>query len=261
MVAVGVRNATDDVAALRWAAAEAMPQDALHLVHAFVPLRLYGCHWDPVRRLRDARALTAQRVTNQAVQRLRAMRVDLGIDGSAVAGLPEDVLIEFSEIVDLLVMGDDSSSVESRRLSWRVQDQASCPVICVPSTVSRFDAPVTVVVDERGLRPAALRFGIDWARRHDVNVQVSRTWTSLHEDELPSPTLLAQQLEELDAQLAEWQLRDPQVGIVARLELADDWLGRVSAKSSMLVVGRGSAAAIRPRCAPPLRCPTVVVPE
>ena len=262
LIAVGVRNAADDIAALRWAAAEAQPQDSVHVVHAFVPLRVDGCHWDPVRRARDARALTARRLTAQAVQRLRAMRVDIAVDGSAVAGLPADVLGEFSEIVDLMVLGDDAgASTGARPVTWQVQDFAACPVVCVPPTGARFHAPVTVVADDHGLAPAALRFGIHWAQRHDVDVQVSRTWGSLHEGEAPSPTWLAHQLEELDVQLADWQRRYPGIGITARIELGANWLTTLSLDSSLLVVVPGSAATVRTESPTALHCPTVVVPD
>ena len=259
LIVVGVRNAADDVSVLRWAAAEALPQDSLHVVRAYVPMGLTDCHWDPVRRSRDARLLAARRLTSQAVQRLRAMRVDIAVAGSAVAGLPEDVLVEFSEVVDLIVIGDDGAPpAHAREVARQVQKHACCPVVSVPAAASRFDAAVSVLIDERGLRPGALRFAIDWAQRHDVNVQVSRTWRSLHESAPTSPTWQAHQLEELDAQLAEWQRRYPKVGIVARLELGDDWMSRLSAQSSLFVVAAGSEAVLRPESG--LRCPGVVVP-
>jgi hypothetical protein len=264
VIVVGVRDTDHDSPTLRWAEREALVGvDVVHLVHAYVPLRLDGCTWDPVRRERDARALAGRRVTAQAVQRVRAACPGLLVEGSTVQGLPDDVLHEFSCVVDLVVIGDDSGAPDRiRKIAWRVQDHARCPVISVPRAPSPAAAsePVTVVLTEAGLAEAALRFGAETAVRHDLTLQVSRSWTSLHEEPRPSPTWLAHQQEELDGQLADWRERYPQVPIVARIELDDDWLLRVAAGSSLLVGGRGAAALLRLGRAP-VPCPVAIVPD
>ena len=259
LVAIGVRDPSADQAVLDWAVTDALSLDTLHLVHAFVPLRLDRCGWEPVRRERDARALRAQRVLTQSVQRARALRAELRIGGSAVAGLPDDVLVEFSQVVDLLVIGDDSAApTGNHRVAWRVQSLARCPVVSVPASGARFDEPVTVVVDERGLLEPALRFAIESAQRHSVNVRVSRTWAALHPGEQPSPAWLAQASEDLDTQIADWQLRYPHVGFVTSIETGDDWWAAAGVGSSLLVTAASARAVSWPAGA--VRCPIAVVP-
>jgi hypothetical protein len=264
VIAVGVRDHAYDAATLSWAQAEATGgADALHIVHAYVPLRLDGCTWDPVRRQRDARALVGRRITAQAVQRARTARPDVLVDGSTILGLPADVLQEFSTVADLLVIGDDSDLPEQvRKIAWRVQDHARCAVVTVPHTYrpTTIDEPVTVVLSESGLSEPVLRFGADAATRHNVTLQVSRSWTSLHEGARNGPTWLAHQQEELDGQLADWRERYPTLPIVARIELDDAWLSRVAGGSSLLVAGAGTAGVLRSP-AGPTGCPVAVVPS
>src|SRR5213592_2502100 len=84
VIALGVRDPEYDAAAIRWLEHEAVGgADAVHLVHAYVPSGLD-----------DARTALGRRIAAQAVQQLRIARPDLLVDGSAVQGLPEDVLHE-----------------------------------------------------------------------------------------------------------------------------------------------------------------------
>jgi hypothetical protein len=262
VIAVGVRDHQYDATTLDWAEGDAVAgADALHLVHAYVPLRLDGCTWDRVRRERDARALLGRRVTAQALQRVRAARPDVVVDGSTIQGLPTDVLHEFSTIADLLVLGDDSTAPDTvRRITWRVQDRARCPVVTVPhGRLPAPDLPVTVVLGETGLSEPALRFAADAASRQHAVLQVSRSWTSLHEGEQPGPVWLAHQQEELDAQLADCRERYPALAVAARIELDDAWLSRLAHGSSLLVADVTAVHLLR-SSAGPAGCPIATVP-
>lgn len=266
LIAVGVRDPEYDAAALAWAVADAQADcDAVHVVHAYVPLRLEGCAWEPVARERDARYLTGSRVAARAVQTAVSLDPGLRTGGSTIAGLPEDVLIELSTVVDLLVVGDDSAAPPgSRRIAWRVQDAAGCPVVAIPHgwRATALGHPVTLVVDELGIRPGAMRHAVSAALRRGSGLRVTRTWRSLHEDEQPSPGWLAHQQEELDTQLADWRERYPQLALTARIEFGeDDWLRPLAAASSLIVVDVRAAAAVRTMPAGhPVLCPTVVAP-
>jgi hypothetical protein len=165
VIALGVRDCAYDAAAIRWLEHEAVGgADAVHLVHAYVP-----CGPDA------ARTMLGRHIAAQAVQRLRTARPDLLVDGSAVQGLPEDVLHEFSSVVDMLVIGDDAGNAEARRITWRLQDAARCPVVTVPrSPLESRSGPVTVIA--AGGRPSApaLHFGADAAARHGCDLRVLR---------------------------------------------------------------------------------------
>jgi hypothetical protein len=263
VIAVGVRDHEYDAATLTWAEDEAVAgADVLHLVHAYVPLRLDGCTWDPVRRERDARALVGRRITSQAIQRARAARPDVLVDGSTIQGLPADVLQEFSGVADVLVIGDDSDQPDQvRKIAWRVQDHARCPVVTVPHSYQpSSDEPVTAVLAETWLSEPVLRFAAEAATRRRVTLQVSRSWTSLHEGERPGPTWLAHQQEEFDGQLADWRERYPHLAIVARIELDDAWLARLATRSCLLVASVTAAGLLRSGSGP-TGCPVAIMPS
>lgn len=264
-IGVGVRDYEHDRAAIEWALHDARPGvDAVHLVYAYVPLLLPGCAWDRVARARDARYQRAQRILAQSMQRVRSAHGDVLAGGSAIAGLPDDVLIELSSVVDLVVIGDDSASTsDRRRISWRVQDSARCPVVCVPPGYQpRIDArPVTVVAGEHGLPENALEFAAAAAQRRGVGLDVSRSWSSLHADGLDGAGWLAEQQEELDAQLTDLRVQHPQLAITARIELGDDWLDELRAGSSLLVTNSYAGSLVRSNHASAHGCPIAIVPD
>ena len=265
LIGVGIHDVVHDRATLEWAVADATPgRDQVHLVHAYVPLRLDGCAWPPVSAVRDRRHVAATRVLAQAVQRAHEGHAGLEVGGSAIGGLPDDVLIELSHVVDLLVIGDDSHDpLIARKITTRVQDHAHCPLVCVPRDYfpPPEPRPVTVVADERGLLEPVLAFAAALARRGGVGLQVSRAWSSLHEGRVSGPGWLAEQQEELDLQLAGWRATHPDVAVAARLELGYSWLDRLRAASSVLVTSTRSVDLVRSPSDPVHSCPVAIVPE
>jgi hypothetical protein len=263
-IAVGVRDREHDRAAIAWAIADAVAgTDQLHLVHAYVPLLLDGGTWDPAACARDTRYVAARRVVGQAVRRVMAGQYGVACTGSVIAGLPDDVMHELSDVVDLIVIGDDSASAGARTITWRVQDRARCPVVGVPANARGVpDArPVTVLADDRGLSEAALRFGAEAALRHGVGLEVSRAWSSLHLGPPRGPTWLAEQQEELDAQLAGWRVDFPGLPVVARIETDDRWAPRLHGISSLLVAPSSAVPLLRAGTAGyRAPCPIAVIP-
>jgi hypothetical protein len=268
LIGVGVHDILHDRGTIEWAVDDAVPgRDSVHIVHAYIPLRLDGCAWSPVTTLRDRRHTVATRIVSQAVQRAieGALEEHAGLEvgGSAIAGLPEDVLIELSSVVDLLVIGDDShDTLVTRKITSRVQDRVQCPIVCVPRNfrAQGDDRPVTVVVDEFGLCDDVMDFAAAEATRRDVTLQVSRAWSALHEGKVDGPGWLAEQQEELDEQLATWRTYHPQLAIAARLELGYSWLDRVRAISSLLVTASRSADLLRSPGETDHTCPVAIIP-
>lgn len=265
-IVVAVRDYPHDRTTIDWALAHAMPGvDTLHLVHAYRPLRLEGCHWAPVVRDRDLRSLAGRSVVSRALQRMAANGSALRADGSAVAGAAEDVLEEISEVADLLVIGDDSTGLSGqRRISWRVQDASQCPTVCVPGTyqATTEPEPVTVVADEQDLDDSLLELGADLAARAGVGLQVSRPWSALHAGRADPAEWIADQQRALDAQLADWQLRHRGLSLRTRIELDDGWAECLRRISSVLVIRTSSAALVRSRPTEPARpCPIATVPR
>lgn len=265
-IAVAVRDVDEDAAALTWAAFDAMARvDSVHVVHAYEPVRLDGCVWEPVLRERDKRRHLADRAAARAAQRLRASRDSFPVDSSAIGGTPEEVLCELSTVADLIVVGADrpSSPTSVHRVAEYLLGHTRCPVVCVPRGHRLPDdgAPVTVIGDDQGLPATALEFAAGYAQRHGVALQVSRAWSTLHEGDHPDTTWLAHQQEELDTELAGWREGHRDVAVSARIELDDDWLPRLAAYSALLVVP-AAVLAVEGRGGDPawLHCPTAVVP-
>jgi hypothetical protein len=264
-IGIGVRSHEHDRAAIAWALNDARPGvDAVHLVHAYVPLLLSGCTWDRVTRARDARYQCAHRVLAQSLQRVRSAHGEVLVGGSVIAGLPDDVLIELSSVVDLVVIGDDSAAPsDPRRISWRIQDAARCPVVCVPWWYEpRSDArPVRVVAGEDGLSGSVLDFAAAAASRRGVGLEVSRPWSALHADGLDGAGWLAEQQEELDAQVADLRLQHPQLAITARIELGDHWPDVLRASASLLVTSAYAGSLLRSTETSAHGCPIAIVPD
>lgn len=251
LLVVGVRDAAADAATLRWIAAEAVPgHDVVHLVHAYIPLRLEECSWEPVVRRRTADRLHATRTVSQAVQQLRGLCPGLRVESSAVAGLPADVLGEFARIVDLVVVGAGTRC--TARGSVGQWSDAACPIIRVPSgwTWPPAGAPVVVVGrDEGDVPPAALAFAAEWALRHDRPLHVCVPASTRYGDDPPTAAWLAGQQERLDRSLEPLAAARPGLGVVGRIEWTAGWRRRLASEASLLVDTDRPGATVRGGCA------------
>ena len=122
--------------------------------------------------------------------------------------------------------------------------------------------PVTVVADEQGLSEKAMAFGAEVALRSGVGLQVSRSWSALDERLPETGEWIAEQQQELDAQLASWRQHYPTLPLSARIELDDAWLERLRRGSSLLVVPARSATLLRSEPLDPSNaCPVATVPD
>jgi nucleotide-binding universal stress UspA family protein len=270
LIAVGVRGDALDDSTLRWALDEAISgRDGVHLVHAFVPLRIEGCSWQPVTEARDARRSRAQWVVARVLQKARLSHPGLDVAGSAVAGIPEDVLAEFSEVVDLEVIGEDEAHRRlARTTTSRLLRCAKCPVAVVPHDYGTRSVdpqlPVTVVVDTLDLPSMLLERGLQEARRRRTSLRVAHVWSALHEEGPWTSELLANRQAQLDMQLADWRGTRPSGGIVGEL-LVDDGpeaLLALRVDSQLFVVSARSTRLLGPIDESVAgRCAVIVMPD
>lgn len=265
-IAVGVRDNLRDAATLTWAMHEARADiDVLRLLHAYVAMRPNAPTVAPRPGPANSPFAAGNQVLTDAARTVSRAHPDLRTKQFAIAGLPEEVLVEQSAIVELLVIGDDSANIEeTRKITRLIQTRAGCPVVSVPTGYRPGSdrSAVTVIAGDRGLSDSAIRFGADMAIRHRATLQVSRTWESLHEGEQQGPTWIAHQQENLDGQLAGWRARYPHLAVVARLELGSGWLGRLRSMSALVITDQASASIVRTaNSALPELCPTVAVSE
>jgi nucleotide-binding universal stress UspA family protein len=268
LIAVGVRDERDR-STLAWALDDAVPRlDGVHVVHAFVPLRIEGCSWAPVVEGRAVRVDTAQRVVSRALQQLRSVRPDVRVDGSAVRGAAADVLTEFSDVVDLVVLGEDEAQHRSLGMTTRrVLGYAKCPVVVVPADYADHQVdprlPVTVAVDTLDLPSTLLEVGLHEASRRRTALRVAHIWSALHEEPPWTAELVANRQAQLDMQLSDWRGSRPIGGLVGELMIDDspDALAELRVGSQLLVVSSTSIRLLGPSDAGKHRCPALIIPD
>jgi hypothetical protein len=264
LIAVGVRDVDHDNDTIAWVAREAVPAiDRVLMAHAYEPVTLTGCNWEPIARAREDRTTSAQHVAAQAAQRAHVRETGVQLEAAAIAGRPEDVFVELSEIVDLLVIGDSATVARQHpHIAQHIRSNARCPVVTVTrGNQPRAGLPVTVVLDELELPHPVLEFAADAAFRRGVALHVSRAWRVYGCTDTFSAESLAEQQEELDIQLAPLA-EEFDLPIVSRIELGDGWMRELRDMSSVVVTGQHSGlfAAAHPEATSP-GCPTVVVPD
>ena len=270
LIVVGIRDVDRDQANLAWTLAEARRPDSVHVVHTFHPLVINGCTWDPVQRVRDGRRAAARMVVSKTLQRLRSVHPDLELDGSAVAGRPVEVLLEFSQVVDLLVVGDhDPRGFNEGYTARELARRCDCLLAVIPSDYQE-NVPdpdhraITVLADDRGLTPVAVAVGVAEARRQGTSLRIAQLWTDLRIGAEMSPEVIADQQLQLDLALTDVREANPDVGIFTELLRQD-------APTALAGLRTGSRAVIvtsRSRHLTPLLVrgnpgcgPTLVVPE
>ena len=242
-IAVAIRDLDSDGAVVDWVLHTAGPTDHVHIVHAYRPFGLLDCNWESVRNARIYRATEAQRVVAAAQCPLRAAH--LRVDGTAIAGDPATVLVDLSDVVDLVVVGDDEFG---RDVAETVREQGQCPIVTVPHRGGDPDGPprpVTVVLDSLDISGPVLEFALSSAVRRGVDLRVVQLRSALRHPEGRPAELLAQEQFDLDAGLRQWIPPGGGVGVVG--EIAGDDTFEVMAnamQTSELVVLPAAAAAL-----------------
>jgi nucleotide-binding universal stress UspA family protein len=175
-VVVGIDGRADCENAIRWGAVEAAARGVgLHLVHAFVWTQ-FRVPLGPSDLAPGLRA-QADRIVADAVELAQKFEPGVQVTGARVDGFPAAVLLAESRTAGLIVIG---SRVTGRLLGLVVSSagvelsaHAHCPVVVVRPTE---DSPVgtTVVIGYDGSAPAraAVEFGLEFARRHQVPARV-----------------------------------------------------------------------------------------
>ena len=250
LIGVGIRAVRHEAAALRWAVFDARAgRDVVEIVHAVEPL--------------DGNRLNGWQTVSAAVGHGSRQRSSVAIIGSPSAGPPEHVLQAETDTLALLVLGDDEPATPHRRIASHLRRTAHCPVVCVPRGTEIFEGlPVTVVADDLGLSDQVLEFAAQYADRHQVPLDIARTWRSLHRDVPADPATLAEEHTQLDDEVAGLRRAYRNLAVVSRIELDASWLERVRAHSSLVVVGRATAERLgmTSPLSEPL-CPIAFIPD
>ena len=266
LTVVGVGDTDRDDAAVAWAIAQAGQDDVVHLVHAYLPLHLVECTWPPVVASRDARRTAARVALARVLQRTRAQHPDVHVEGSVVAGLTADVLIEFSAVVDRIVVTEDRENASMlHQVAHRLAGSARCPTVVVspafdPAVVSD-TAPVTLLADSTVLPEVAVEFAYAAAVRKGVPLCVAQAWATWPDSCPIMAESIAERQQLLDEQLVRFE---QPVGVLSQLirDDIDTAVAELRKASSSLVVGSnlGHLGRLTGPSAPG-SAPLIVVPE
>jgi nucleotide-binding universal stress UspA family protein len=175
-VVVGVDGSIAAQTAVCWAAAEAAQRSAtLRVVHAFV-WPLFRVPLGPSEVAPGLRA-AADLVVGEAVELAGKVEPAIPIDAAVVEGFPFPVLAEATRHADLIVVGSRGLGATLTVLvgstTVDLVAHAHCPVVVVrPDQLGDSGRRVVVGYDGSPAAAQAVRFGVEYSARHDLDLLV-----------------------------------------------------------------------------------------
>ncbi|WP_328519834.1 universal stress protein [Kribbella sp. NBC_00359] len=203
-VVVGIDGEADSENAIRWGAAEAAARGVgLQLVHAFVwaEFRVPLGPSDMAPGLRAA----GDKIVAEALEVAHSFDPGVPITAERVDGFPTPVLLAASRDAEVIVIGSRASgravSLLVGSTGLELAAHARCPVVVVrPSDDSLVGSRVVIGYDGSAAADAAVEFGLEYARRHEL---AARILTVLADDEDDDHDLTAALRAHADARTAE----------------------------------------------------------
>ncbi|MFI1046179.1 universal stress protein [Streptomyces griseoruber] len=254
-ITAGVDGTDESLAALAWAAREAVRRDtALRVVHAWK----HRPDTAPEVADRDAQRAWVGDAVERAVATVTERHPGLAVTTDVLEGHPVQTLLSAAADAELLVLGSRGHGPVVGFLLGSVGQQviaeAACPVVLVRAgdKPSSEVAGHEIVVGQQGEpedSAAALRFAFETAAARGASVRVVRAW-SLPPVFAYSPGSLklldeAGGLEPfekkaLDDAVRPWRERFPDVHVVEHIEMgsAGQVLLSVAGRAQLMVVGR-----------------------
>ncbi|MBN9110785.1 MAG: universal stress protein [Pseudonocardia sp.] len=257
-VVVGVDGSDAATAAVRWAAEEAcrrhIPVRLVTAVETVTPIRIGATALEPPF-VRDMIVAAAEERLAEA----RAIATDAAGDVEIVTevrgGPPVAVLRQESADASVLVVGNRGvggfAGLLAGSVSVGLAASAACPVVVARGTVTA-GGPVVVGIDGSSADDAVAAFAFDAAGARNARLVVAHAWSDATIDEagwtlLQWDEIEAEQLGILDAQLAGWSEKYPDVEVTRIVEhenAARMLIGR-SATAQLVVVGSRGRGAVR----------------
>src|SRR5689334_1925059 len=244
-VVVGVDSSPSSLAAVGWAAAEAVARKApLHIVHSWVWPHLAPWLTSADRQMKDDLARAGESLLS--TYRIAAREAGATEVTSEVReGAPREVLSALGEQAQLLVVGSHHLSGLARTVlgstSRAVAGEAACPTIVV---TGRGGAPrsaqrLVVGVSTSPSDEPVLRFAFDYAQQHGLPIHALFCWDT---GDLPLPRLPIPQSTRawLAEAIAGWRGDHPDVPVQSSVWAANPVAGLLDAAGddAMIVIGR-----------------------
>lgn len=244
-VVVGVDSTPSSLAAVEWAAAEAVARKApLHIVHSWMWPHLAPWLTSADRAVKDDLA----RAGESLLSSYRIAARDAGatdITSEVREGAPREVLSAMSKQARLLVVGSHHVGGLARTVlgstSRAVAGEASCPTIVVTgrSGAPRRAERLVVGVSTAPSDEPVLQFAFDYAQRHGMPIHALFCWdmTDLSLPRLPIPESTRAWLAEA---IAGWRGDNPDVPVQGSVWAANPVAGLLDAAGddAVIVIGR-----------------------
>jgi nucleotide-binding universal stress UspA family protein len=181
---VGFDGSQSSIAAVRWAAAEALARNAaVSVVSAYAmppAIDSYGLGLAGLAVQLEVMEETAWQQLRDVAAQVLAEHPALGLDYEAVDELPVDALRRRAADADLLVVG--SSRMGALRsylldsVSSGVLTESPCPVVVVPEVLHERSGRIVVGVDGSEQAGSAVRWAVDEADRSKAELVVLHAW-------------------------------------------------------------------------------------
>ncbi|TWF82257.1 nucleotide-binding universal stress UspA family protein [Pseudonocardia hierapolitana] len=247
-IVVGIDGSPEALAAVRWAAAEAVRRGAsLRLVTSIEWLDRPAIGPPiPGHSVADSLFELAGKGLDEAADAAKKIAPEVGVDREAVVGYPVAVLAGESRHAGLLVVGASGhgriTSLVAGSVAVGVATHASCPVVVVRGEDHGRTAPVVVSVDPSHIGEAAIAFAFEAVSAHGVPLIAVHTWGFPPGDGRTAPMwgeLIDDAERELAESLAGWTEKYPDVPVrrIVSHSTAARRLIDLSEEAQLVVVG------------------------
>ena len=279
-IAVAVDGSAASTAAVRWAASEAVRRHAdLQVVHVCEVNEAYL--W-ALPELPDYLRELGQPTVTEAVELARKIAPGIEIFERLLIGPAARMLLMVSERAPFVVLGRSGGGALASHLvgstTYRMAAHAHCPVVMVPAAnAPTNDGPleperIIVGLADRPTRGLTLDFAIDEAARHQVPLQLVRSWHAAQGEEADRVFRPDEQLEQMNALLNKHltsRRAKIEASASAQAGLPATVLSGLCRPGDLLVLGQHRHAPFLPPtvgkvvadCMHQAPCPVAVVPE
>ncbi|MER7007726.1 universal stress protein [Dactylosporangium sp. NPDC000555] len=243
-IVVGYDGSDEARWAVDWAAAEAERTGSqLQIVNAY-QISWPGAYYVAVAEQITAAREVAERLVTEIVARVRERGTGIDVFGVSVEAPPASTLLDLGDAgARMVVVGNRGAggltNLVMGSVSQQVATHSRVPIVVVRGRAAAVDGPVVVGVDGSASSDTALALAFEAARARGAGVIAIRAHVTPAQPALPLPDVEGQERAALDASLADWTQRYPDVKVEALVAAgrAAKVLVDVSHTAQLVVVG------------------------